>query len=132
MSSSILLQKSLLFLAMWVVFSAVGQVVMKKGLSGTRDSFMITSFADIFQLVVTYRYLMLGCAIYAFSMFIYFIVLSEYDIHLALSVGGGLVIVLIALLSVLSLGEKISPLTWAGILLVVVGVCLIGISKQSI
>jgi len=128
--SSMFLQKSLILVALWVVFSAIGQVVMKKGLTGTGDSFMVTSFADILQLIVIYRYLMLGCAIYAISMLIYFIVLSEYDIHFAVSIGGGLVIVLISLLAVFFLGEKISLLMWAGIFLVVAEICLIGISKQ--
>jgi drug/metabolite transporter (DMT)-like permease len=64
-------------------------------------------------------------------MLVYFIVLSEHDIHLAASIGGGLVMVLIALFAVFLLGEELSQLTWSGILLVVVGVCLIGISKQS-
>jgi uncharacterized membrane protein len=66
------------------------------------------------------------------NSYVYFIVLSNYDIHFAVSVGGGLVIVLISLLSVFFLGEKISLLTWAGIFLVVAGICLIGISKSPV
>ena len=127
-----LIQKSLIIVAIWIVLSALGQIVIKKGVSITPGPFFANSFADILQLIIMYRYLVLGCIIYAISMFVYFIVLSKYDIHFAVSVGGGLVIVLISLLAVFLLGEKISPLTWAGILLVVVGVCLIGISKQSI
>ena len=130
--SSMLIQKSLILVALWILFSAIGQVVMKKGLTGAHDSFMITSFADILQLTITYRYLLLGCVVYAISMLIYFIVLSENDINFAISIGGGLIIVLISLLAVFFLGEKISLLTWAGIFLVVAGICFIGISKQSI
>jgi len=127
-----LIQKSLIIVAIWIILSALGQIVIKKGVSITYPPFLVTSLADILQLIVTYRYLVLGCIIYALSMVVYFIVLSKYDIHFAVSIGGGLVIVLISLLAVFLLGEKISPLTWAGIFLVVAGICLIGIGKPAI
>jgi drug/metabolite transporter (DMT)-like permease len=103
---------------------------MKKGMSISHHSDLITSCADLLHLIIVYRYLILGCVIYAISMIVYFIVLSRYDIHIAISIGGGLVIVLISLLAAFLLGEKISTLTWLGITFVVIGVCIIGISEQ--
>jgi len=127
-----LIQKSLIIVAIWIILSALGQIVMKKGMSITHPPFIATSLADLLLLIITYRYLILGCIIYAISMFVYFIVLSKYDIHFAVSIGGGIIIALISLFAVLFLGEKISLLTWAGIFLVIVGIFIIGISKQSI
>ena len=125
-----IIQRSLLLIAIWIFFSAIAQIIMKKGVSVPHHSLLITSVADLFQLIILYRYLVLGCVIYAISMIVYFVVLSRYDIHAAVSVGGGLVIVLISLFAVILLGERISPLTWVGIFLVVIGVCIIGMSKQ--
>ena len=125
-----ILQKPLILVAVWILSSAIAQIAMKKGMSIPHHSLLITSLADIFQLIILYRYLVLGCVIYAISLIVYFIVLSQYDIHVAASVGGGLVIVFISLFAIILLGERISPLTWGGILLVVIGVCIIGISKQ--
>ena len=127
-----IIQKSLIIVSIWIVLSALGQIAIKKGVSITHTPFFATSLSDVLHLIITYRYLVLGCIIYAISMFVYFIVLSKYDINFAVSIGGGLVIVLISLFAVFFLEEKISLLTWAGIFLVVVGICLIGISKQSI
>ncbi|MDR2855544.1 MAG: EamA family transporter [Methanomicrobiales archaeon] len=125
-----IIQRSLILLAIWILSSAIAQIVMKKGMSIPHHSYLITSCADLLQLILAYRYLILGCVIYAISMIVYFIVLSRYDIHIAISIGGGLVIVLISLFAVLLLGEKISSLTWLGIACVVIGVCIIGVSKQ--
>ncbi len=125
-----IIQRALIFVASWILLSAFSQIVMKIGLSVNHSGLSITSFQDIFNLMILYKYLFLGCGIYLFSMIVYFIVLTKFDISIATSIGGGLTIVVIALLASLLLGETISPLTWIGIITVVIGVSIIGISSN--
>jgi len=114
--------KQIILLLVTVTLNVVGQYLMKRGMSdvgvitGALNQLLI-SLATAF----TNPYVLAGVGAYGLSSIFWLILLSRVDLsyaYPALSLG----YVLITLVSALFLGEEVSPLRWAGVLIICVGV----------
>ena len=74
--------------------------------------------------IISNKLIILWFGLYLISTIFWFGAMSKLDISM-LSPLGSLVFVLTALLALVFLGEKISPLRWAGIGVIVVGIFLL-------
>jgi len=106
-----------------ILLGACGQLFLKiasiGGNSGSLFSFYMSLAKNI--------NLWIGFGCYGLSFFIWLKVLSKYDLSFARPMAG-LGYVVAALLAWLILGEKISLVRWLGILLIVSGVIIVGIT----
>lgn len=117
--------KQIVLLLVTVLFNVSGQLLMKRGMTMvgpiTGDlSLLIGSLGKAFL----NPYVLAGVGAYAASSIFWLILLSRVDLsyaYPALSLG----YVLITLVSVLFLGEHVSALRWAGVIVICVGVILI-------
>ncbi len=93
---------------------AVGQLLLKYALLNT-------------SIVTLSLFIILGFIVYMISSTMYLYVLGR--MHLSWAYGfGGLSYIFAALLAMLVLGEPISSLRWAGIIVIAVGTALVGLS----
>jgi drug/metabolite transporter (DMT)-like permease len=76
--------------------------------------------------VITSPFVLLGCALGIVGTLFYLDLLSKYSLNLVYP-SLSLVYILVAVAGILFLGEKITLLNWAGILLICVGVGVISI-----
>jgi uncharacterized membrane protein len=106
--------------------------------NNTRSNLLIvicsTSLGAIGQLLFKYAlnihspyFLLFGLAAYGVSTLVYFYVLSRTHLSWAYSMGG-ISYVLAAIFSLALLGEQITPLHWAGIVTIAIGIALVGSS----
>ena len=103
------------FLVVSTTLGAIGQLLFKYSLQ---------------QLAATYIFALwmsAGIIAYLASTVVYFYVLSRVHLSLAYTIGGMGYVIAIVLAAVV-LGEPVSALRWAGILVITLGVVLIGLS----
>ncbi len=105
---------------------AIGQVFFKYGvgsihkINGIED---LLKFKTIFE-IITNKYIILGVFLYGSSFFLWMAALSTLDVSFMyplLSLG----YVITAILAFIFLGENISIIRWAGIILIVIGCFLV-------
>lgn len=94
------------------LLGAIGQLVFKIGVSNT----------DTWQIAA---YVAGGFVIYGVSTLIYFYTLSRTNLSWAYGFTG-LSYLFAAIFAAIFLGELITPLRWAGVIVIVIGVALIG------
>ncbi len=117
--------KQMLLLLVTVTLNVAGQFLMKRGMSQVGVisgdlSQMISSLTIAF----TNPYVLAGVGAYGLSSIFWLVLLSRVDLsyaYPALSLG----YVLVTLVSALMLGEYVSGLRWAGVLVICVGVLLV-------
>ncbi len=97
------------------LLGAIGQLVFKIGV------------ADVSDFSILVPYVILGFVIYAISTLIYFYTLSRTNLSWAYSFGG-LSYLFTVIFAAAFLGEVIVPLRWLGVIVIVAGVALIGLS----
>ena len=124
--------KTALVMLMAVSAGTVGDILLAKGMKemGDISAMNLRGILDAALRALTSPKLMLGTAMLAIFFFLWLAVLSWEDLSVALpmqALNSGLV----AFLSQDFLGETVSPLRWAGTLLVCVGVMLITKSGTS-
>jgi len=107
-----------------VVISVIGQVFIKKGLDLTGkidlSSGVVSGYLRIFQNPLT----LLGSFIYLAATLFWLYILSKVDLSFAYPFLA-LSYVLIIIASRLFLGESISSMRWAGVIVICLGVFLI-------
>lgn len=101
-------------LVLSTLLGAIGQLAFKAGVSGS----------SAYELVA---FVILGFFLYGVSTIIYFYTLSRTSLGWAYGFGGLSYLFTVIFAAVL-LGEAISPLRWAGVLVIVIGVAIIGTS----
>lgn len=117
---------SLVLVAICIVFGAVGQILMKNGMSQVGEIGglgKLVSPATIFR-IFTNVFVVGGLALYAIAAFLWLGALSRLNVSFMyplLSLG----YVLAAVLGVMFLKENVTALRWGGIVLVVAGSFLI-------
>ncbi len=108
---------SKLFFALILVFSTLlggaGQLLFKAGLSSSG--------------LYLVAYLVAGLVLYGVSTLAYFYTLSRRSLSWAYSFGG-LSYIFASIFAFSFLGEPVSPLRWAGILVIAIGTAVIGLS----
>jgi drug/metabolite transporter (DMT)-like permease len=120
-------------IVMFLAISAgtVGDILLAKGMKqmGDMSAMNLRGIIDTAIRALTNPKLILGTAMLAVFFFLWLAVLSWEDLSVALPMQA-LNYVLVAFLSQYFLGETVSPLRWAGTVLVCVGVMMI--TKSSV
>lgn len=118
---------NLFWLLFSIVLGALGQVFLKVASMSVKDREPITQF--YLALAMNYN-LWLGFACYGVSFMIWMRMLTRFDLSYARPLVG-LGYIITAVLAVLLLGEKVTPLRWLGILLTVAGVLILNVSRTG-
>lgn len=119
-----------MFLA--VSAGTVGDILLAKGMKemGDLSAMNLRGILDAALRALTSPKLIVGTAMLAVFFFLWLAVLSWEDLSVALPMQA-LNYVLVAFLSQYFLGEVVSPLRWAGTLLVCIGVMMITKSSTN-
>jgi drug/metabolite transporter (DMT)-like permease len=117
---------TILFVAAWIILNAVCQVSVKAGIMQLKDVSEPTNMFDKDNIanILSNKFIVGGFALYLISTIFWFGALSKLDISL-LSPLGSMIFVMVAILAMVFLGEKVSPLRWTGIFVTIVGVVLL-------
>jgi multidrug transporter EmrE-like cation transporter len=112
-------------LGLWVLFLTVectAQIGLKLGSGALADTafgaeWLRTAFAD--------GWVQIGIACYVLAFVFWMLILDRMDLSLAFPLSG-MVYVVVLLASAFGLGEVLTPLHWAGVMLIVAGVWVMG------
>lgn len=118
--------KTLLIMLLAVTAGTIGDLLLAKGMKEMGDVSAMNLrgiLAAAYQALTTPK-LVIGTAMLAVFFFLWLAVLSWEDLSVALPMQA-LNYVLVAFLSQYFLGEVVSPLRWAGTILVCIGVMMI-------
>ena len=109
-----------------VVISVVGQVSLKVGMNqaGVIDADSLARPMDTLRRVFSVPPVWLGLSCYGVSALLWLVVLSRLDLSYAYLLLASMY-VLIPLVSWLFLGERIPPMRWLGMVVVVLGVVIV-------
>jgi multidrug transporter EmrE-like cation transporter len=113
----------LMFLA--ILLNVCGHLCLKAGMNQL-GAISLAQLLVNFSRVFTTPFVILGLVSYVSSVALYMVVLSRIDISYAYPLMMGLGYVLIVLFSWQIFGEPFSTFKWAGIVLVLVGIALLG------
>ena len=119
--------KNILYIISSVILGAAGQIFLKTGMNkigAVKEGVNLSNTALYYVKAVFSPFVFTGLFLYGISMIMWLWVLSKYDLSYARPfVALGYIIT--ALYSMLFLGENISFLRWAGIILIIAGVILV-------
>ena len=117
---------------MAVTAGTVGDILLAKGMKemGDLSAMNLRGILDTAVRALTTPKLIVGTAMLAIFFFLWLAVLSWEDLSVALPMQA-LNYVLVAFLSQYFLGEVVSPLRWAGTILVCIGVMMITKSSTN-
>jgi drug/metabolite transporter (DMT)-like permease len=118
--------KTLIIMIMAVTAGTVGDILLAKGMKemGDISAMNLRGILDAAIRALTSPKLMIGTTMLAIFFFLWLAVLSWEDLSVALPMQA-LNYVLVAFLSQYFLGETVTPMRWAGTILVCIGVMLI-------
>lgn len=124
--------KTLVVMLLAVTAGTIGDILLAKGMKEMGDISAMNLrgiLSTVYQALLTPK-LVAGTAMLAIFFFLWLAVLSWEDLSVALPMQA-INYVLVAFLSQYFLGETVSPLRWAGTVLVCVGVIMITRSSGS-
>lgn len=117
--------KQISLLLVTVTLNVAGQYLMKRGMTDVGAiTGNLNALVGSLTTAFTNPYVLAGVGAYAFSSIFWLVLLSRVDLsyaYPALSLG----YVLITLVSAIALGEQVSPLRWAGVIVISVGVIMV-------
>lgn len=118
--------KTIVVMLMAVTAGTVGDLLLAKGMKelGDLSTMNLRGIMEVMLRAMTEWKIVVGTAMLALFFFLWLAVLSWEDLSVALPLQA-LNYVLVALLAKYLLHEQVSPLRWAGIIMVCVGVMLI-------
>ena len=118
--------KTMIVMFLAVTAGTVGDILLAKGMKemGDLSAMNLRGIMDAALRALTSPKLIIGTSMLAIFFFLWLAVLSWEDLSVALPMQA-LNYVLVAFLSQYFLGEVVSPLRWAGTVLVCVGVMMI-------
>ncbi|HEX4264926.1 MAG TPA: EamA family transporter [Verrucomicrobiae bacterium] len=124
--------KFLIILLIGLTFESIGVVMLKKGMGQIGDvkKISVSEVARIVKAGVTSRNILLGVFFEALFFVTLLILMSGNDISLLWPLTG-LSFVFATVAAIIFLGEKVPPMRWAGVVLVVAGAVLIGYSEKA-
>ncbi|HTQ62586.1 MAG TPA: EamA family transporter [Candidatus Solibacter sp.] len=119
--------KTYCMILIMVVFGPLGNVLLGKGMKnmGSAVRWRLAELPHIFSSVFTSSYIWLGVASLLTFFVAYMLILSWADFSYV-QPASSIAYLVVALLGYLYLGEKISPLHWAGIVVICLGVFVVG------
>lgn len=113
------------------VGDTIAQFFMKKGLLHTGiTSVTFSNLPEFMSRNAGSGLLWLGLVIFVLNFFVWILVLYKVDLSIAMPVGSTSYI-FVPLVALFFLGEHISVLRWAGILLIVLGIHFVAQSKKT-
>ena len=118
----------MILLVLSIFLGALGQFFFKLGANQFKNQENIISF---YKSIFTNGFAWLGIISYGVSLILWFKILSKHNLSFVRPLVG-IGYILSALLAWAFLGEKINPIHWVGIILIVTGVALIGFSNKGI
>ena len=118
--------KTFIIMLLAVTAGTVGDILLAKGMKelGDISAMNLRGILNVAYQALTTPKLIIGTAMLAIFFFLWLAVLSWEDLSVALPMQA-LNYVLVAFLSQYFLGEIVTPLRWAGTILVCVGVMMI-------
>ena len=118
--------KTVIFMVLAVAAGTVGDILLAKGMKemGDLSAMNLRGILTVASQALTSPKLIFGTAMLAGFFFLWLAVLSWEDLSVALPMQA-LNYVLVAFLSQYYLGETVSPLRWAGIVLICIGVTIV-------
>ena len=124
--------KSLVVMLLAVTFGTIGDILLAKGMKelGDISAMNFRGIMNITFQALTSPKLIVGVMMLAVFFFLWLAVLSWEDLSVALPLQA-LNFVLVALLSQFYLHEPVTPMRWAGTLLICIGVMLIAKSGAA-
>ena len=124
--------KTLFIMLLAITAGTIGDILLAKGMKemGDVSTMNLRGIISAAYQALTTPKLVIGTAMLAIFFFLWLAVLSWEDLSVALPMQA-LNYVLVAFLSQYFLGETVSPLRWAGTILVCVGVMMITKSSGS-
>lgn len=118
-----------------IVLTDIGEtaaeIFMKKGLNNI--GIASVTFGNVLEFAsrnIVSPYIWAGAAIYVVSFMVWVAILSRLDLSIAFPIGSTSYI-FVPIMATIFLGEKVSLLRWAGILLIVSGIHVLSRSKQK-
>lgn len=121
------MQVGLLFFTFTIIAQPIAQMLEKKGMNAVGAISGIggnTGLLAKFWTIVTNPYIVGGVALSAFGLFCWLIALSHFKVSY-LYPFGAISYIILALLSLVVLGESISLVRWLGIGVIVIGAFLL-------
>ncbi|HWD92686.1 MAG TPA: EamA family transporter [Verrucomicrobiae bacterium] len=124
--------KLLIILLIGLTFESIGVVMLKKGMGhiGEVKKISVSEIARIVKAGATNGNILLGVFFEALFFITLLILMSKSDISFLWPLTG-LSFVFATFAAMIFLGEKVSPLRWGGVVLVVAGAILIGYSEKA-
>lgn len=110
---------------LYVCFSVSGLTLVKLGSTQIGGQVFVVPILDLPLSGMTF----LGIACYGISFCLYLGVISKFDLGIAIPILGGIINVLILLISWFILKEKLTPNAIIGALIITVGVIIMNIKK---
>ena len=112
------------------LIDTAAQVLMKKGLIRTGiDSINSGNIMHFISLGASSPFLWLGIFVFALNFFVWIVILYKVDLSIAMPVGS-FCYIFIPVCAMLFLHEYISPVRWAGIICIVLGIHFVAQSKK--
>jgi drug/metabolite transporter (DMT)-like permease len=124
--------KFLIILLIGLTFESIGVVMLKKGME-TMGEMKQVSASEVIRVVkagATNGSILLGVFFEALFFAILLILMSRSDISLLWPLTG-LSFVFATIAAIIFLGEKVSPMRWAGVALIVAGAIIISYSEKA-
>jgi drug/metabolite transporter (DMT)-like permease len=118
--------KTLLLIMVAVILGGAGHVLLAKGMKPVGDLTEVPSsrLGGMVTRVLSDRWVIVGVALQAMFFFLYVALLSRSEVSQLLPMTA-LDYVVVALLAQWVLGEVVTPVRWAGIGLITIGVALV-------
>lgn len=124
--------KFLIILLIGLTFESIGVVMLKKGMGQIGDvkKISVSEVARIVKTGLTNGNILLGVFFEALFFVTLLILMSTSDISFLWPLTG-LSFVFATFAAIIFLGEKVPPIRWAGVVLIVIGAILIGYSEKA-
>src|ERR1700756_158121 len=124
--------KFLIILLIGLTFESIGVVMLKKGMGQIGDvkKISVSEVARVVKAGATNGNILLGVFFEALFFVCLLILMSKSDISFLWPLTG-LSFVFATFAAIVFLDEKVSPIRWAGVVLVVMGAILIGYSEKA-
>ncbi|MCX5666068.1 MAG: EamA family transporter [Candidatus Omnitrophica bacterium] len=131
MKSSHLTLKIFCLIVLNDLIDTVAQVLMKKGLVHTGiDSVNLSNVVEFAVKNASSPFLWLGIFVFALNFFVWIVILYKVDLSIAMPVGS-FCYIFVPVCAMLFLHESISPVRWAGIVCIILGIHFVSQSKKS-
>ena len=112
------------------LIDTLAQVLMKKGLVQTGiDSVNFGNIAEFVVKNASSSFLWLGIFVFTLNFFVWIVILYKVDLSIAMPVGS-FCYVFVPISAMLFLHEYISPIRWAGIICIILGIHFVAQSKK--